>query len=293
MTNLAQASSNSKTYHHIQVQPLAGSLGAELLNVDLSRLSEEVFKEIHQALLEYSVIFLRDQTLTPEEHKAFGQRFGTLNIHPTYEPLPGHEEILAVVKEKDAKHNIGDTWHTDVTFLPTPPMGSILYAREIPPYGGDTLFANLSMAYDALSDGMKQMLEGLNAVHSNAYLLGGKDGSEDRNQSRSTKLREDKRQELTAVHPVVRTHPETGRKCLFINEAFTQRFENMTREESQPLIDYLVRHATRPEFTCRFRWEKGSIAFWDNRCTYHYALNDYHGYRREMHRVTINGDRPV
>lgn len=293
MTAMTKTAAQEQVYRHIDVRPLAGSLGAELIGVDLSNLSDEAFAEIHRAFLEYSVVFFRDQSLTPDQHKAFGRRFGELNIHPTYEPLPGHDEILAVVKDKDAKHNIGDTWHTDVTFLPEPPMGSILYAREIPPYGGDTLFANLSMAYDALSEGMKEMLEGLNAIHSNAYLLGGKEGDEDRNKTRTTKLREDKRQEMSAVHPVVRTHPETGRKCLFVNEAFTVRFENMTRAESQPLIDYLVRHAARPEFTCRFRWAEGSIAFWDNRCTYHYALNDYHGFRREMHRVTVNGDRPV
>jgi len=293
MSISSKIASVSHSYRRLDVRPLAGSLGAELLNVNLAQLDDEEFEEIHRALLDYSVIFFRDQSLTPEEHKAFGRRFGTLNIHPTYEPLPGHDEILAVVKEKDAKHNIGDTWHTDVTFLPEPPMGSILYAREIPPYGGDTLFANLSMAYDALSDGMKQMLDGLRAVHSNAYLLGGKEGGEDRNQTRSTKLREDKRQELIAVHPVIRTHPETGRKSIFVNQAFTQRFENMTRAESESLIDYLVRHASRPEFTCRFRWQSNSVAFWDNRCTYHYALNDYHGFRREMHRVTINGEPPV
>jgi len=292
MTVSSQIVPQSSIYRYLDVRPLAGSLGAELLNVNLARITDEEFEEIHRALLEYSVIFFRDQSLTPEEHKAFGRRFGDLNIHPTYEPLLGHEEILAVIKEKDAKHNIGDTWHTDVTFLPEPPMGSILYAREIPPYGGDTLFANLSMAYDALSDGMKKMLEGLNAVHSNAYLLGGKDGKEDRNQTRSTKLQAGKRQELTAVHPVIRTHPETGRKSIFVNQAFTQRFENMSIAESQPLQDYLVHHASRPEFTCRFRWAKHSVAFWDNRCTYHYALNDYDGFRREMHRVTINGERP-
>lgn len=291
MSNLSHGSLEPFAYRHLDVRPLAGSLGAELLNVDLSRLSDDAFEEIHRAFLQYSVIFFRDQKLTPEAHKAFGRRFGELNVHPTYEPLPGHEEILAVVKESDAAHNIGDTWHTDVTFLPEPPMGSILCAREIPPYGGDTLFASLTMAYDALSEGMKCMLDGVNAVHSNIYLLTGKDGTEDRNQTRSTKVRKEK-VELTAVHPVVRTHPETGRKAIFVNQAFTTRFENMTREESQGLIDYLIRHASRPEFTCRFRWEEGSVAFWDNRCTYHYALNDYHGYRREMHRVTVNGDKP-
>lgn len=288
MSNAVQLPFEPEGYRHLDVRPMAGSLGAELLNVDLSRLTDDVFEEIHRAFLQYMVIFFRDQELDPEQHKAFGRRFGELNVHPVYEPLPGHPEILAVIKEKDAQHNIGDTWHTDVTFLPEPPMGSILYGREVPPYGGDTLFANLYMAYDHLSEGMKELLGGLNAVHSNEYLIGG----QDRNATRSTKLRDDKREELTAVHPVVRTHPETKRKALFVNFPFTQRFENMTRAESLPLLEYLFRHASRPEFTCRFRWARGSVAFWDNRCTYHYALNDYHGYRREMHRVTVNGDRP-
>lgn len=289
MSEITLMTSIPTGYRHLDVRPLSAALGAELLNVDLARLSDDMFEEIRRAFLQYMVIFFRDQTLDPEQHKAFGRRFGELNRHPVYQPLPGHPEILAVIKEKDAKHNIGDTWHADVTFLDEPPLGSILYAREVPPFGGDTLFANMYLAYETLSDGMRKMLGGLKAVHSDSYLTA---SSKDRNATRSTKVHEDLRDELFAVHPVVRTHPETKRKALFVNFPFTQRFEDMSRQESLPLLDYLFRHASRPEFTCRFRWAKGSVAFWDNRCTHHYALNDYHGFRREMHRVTINGNRP-
>ena len=276
-------------YRHIEVSPVSGALGAEIQGVNLAdNLTDEVMADIRRAQNEYHVIFFRDQELTPEQHKAFGKRFGTLNIHPVYEPLAGHPEILQVVKEADAMNNIGDTWHSDATFLPEPPMGSILYAREVPPFGGDTLFANLSLAFDMLSSGMRKMLSGLNAVHSDAFLT---QVSAERNASRSTKLKDGVETRET-VHPVVRTHPETGRKCLYVNEPFTARFEGMTADESRPLLDYLLNHIKRPEFTCRYRWQVGSLAFWDNRCTHHYALNDYHGHRREMHRVTVNGDRP-
>ena len=276
-------------YRILDIAPMCGALGAEISGVDLSQnVSDDTLAEIRKALNKYSVIFFRDQELTPEQHKDFGKRFGTLNIHPVYEPLPGHPEILQVVKEADALDNIGDTWHSDATFLDEPPMGSILYALEVPPFGGDTLFANLELAYEMLSDGMKRMLDGMQAVHSDAFLT---QVSADRNATRSTKLRSGIETKET-LHPVVRTHPETGRKCLYVNEPFTDRFENMTAKESKPILDTLLAHTKSPEFTCRFRWQKGSMAFWDNRCTHHYALNDYHGYRREMHRVTVNGDRP-
>ncbi|MEQ9170902.1 MAG: TauD/TfdA family dioxygenase [Rhodospirillales bacterium] len=277
-------------YRHVEVVPLCGALGAEVHGVDLSAdVSDDVLAEIRKALNEYLVIFFRDQDLTPDQQKAFGLRFGTLNIHPVYEPLPGHPEILQVVKEADALNNIGDTWHSDATFLPEPPMGSILYAREVPPFGGDTLFANLYLAYEMLTEGMRRMLSSMNAVHSDAFLT---QVNSERNATRSTKLRGGQMEARETVHPVVRTHPETGRKCLYVNEPFTVRFDGMSAQESRPILDYLLAHIKRPEFTCRFRWQVGSMAFWDNRCTHHYALNDYHGHRREMHRVTVNGDRP-
>lgn len=283
------------TYQHIEVKPIAGALGAEIAGVDLSQdLGNAVFSEVQQALHENLVIFFRDQEMTPEQHKDFGRRFGTLNIHPQYEPLEGHPEILPIAKEPEATRNIGGVWHSDVTFLEEPALGSILYAHEVPSAGGDTMFANQYLAYESLSEGMREMLDGMKAEHSDRT-LSNPDSAADRNEERSTRIRPEAMTEAEVVneHPVVRTHPETGRKGLYVNRPFTVRFAGMTEAESKPLLEFLYAHATRPEFTCRFRWQKHSVAFWDNRCTQHYALNDYPGERRYMHRVTVNGDRPV
>ena len=283
------------TYEHIEVKPIAGALGAEIEGVVLSEdIGNAVFSEIQQALHENLVIFFRDQDLTPDEHKDFGRRFGTLNIHPQYVPLDGHPEILQVLKEPEDTLNIGASWHTDVSFLEQPSMGSILYAHEVPRSGGDTMFANQYLAYESLSEGMREMLDDMTAVHSDR-VLSNPSSAANRNEGRSTLIREEAMtdEEIVNEHPVVRTHVETGRKCLYVNRAFTTRFSGMTEEESKPLLEFLYAHAARPEFTCRFRWEKHSVAFWDNRCTQHYALNDYPGQRRAMHRVTVNGERPV
>ena len=276
----------------IEVRPIAGALGAEIRGIDLSEsLSDEQFDTVHRAFLDHQVIFFRDQALDPGSHKELGRRFGDLNIHGYYEALPGHPEILPVLKEPEATENIGGVWHSDVTYLPEPALGSILYALEVPPAGGDTMFASQYRAYESLSDGMKEMLEGLRAIHS-SDLFTNKARRDAANATRTTKLAEVD-ETIESSHPVIRTHPETGRKCLFVNRPFTRRIDGWTAEESRPLLDYLYEQAARPEFTCRFRWRQGSIAFWDNRCTQHYALNDYQGYRRTMHRVTLEGDRPV
>jgi taurine dioxygenase len=283
------------SYQHIEVEPIAGALGAEINGVDLSEdIGNAVFSEIQQALHENLAIFFRDQDLTPDQHKDFGLRFGTLNIHPQYVPLDGHPEILPILKEPEDTLNIGAAWHTDVSFLEQPSLGSILFAHDVPESGGDTMFANQFLAYEALSEGMRDMLDGMTAVHSDR-VLSNPASAKNRNEGRSTLIREEAmtEEEIVNEHPVVRTHVDTGRKSLYVNRAFTTRFSGMTEAESQPLLDFLYAQAVRPEFTCRFRWEKKSVAFWDNRCTQHYALNDYQGQRREMHRVTVNGERPV
>jgi taurine dioxygenase len=283
-------------YQTIEAKPVAGALGAVIQGIDLSReLDNAQASDLHQALLDHCVIFFRDQKLTPERHLALGRRFGTLNVHEFVEAMPGHPEILVVAKYEEDTKNFGGGWHSDVTYLDKPALGSILYALEVPDHGGDTMFANQYLAYEALSPGMRRMLDGLVAVHSarGVYGVDADNVYARRDGLSAMKIIRNEAAHRETEHPVVRTHPETGRKCLYVNPGFTVRFEDMTVEESRPLLDYLYQHAVRPEFTCRFRWEKGSIAFWDNRCLQHYALNDYHGQRRMMHRVTIDGDRPV
>ncbi|MEM5515897.1 TauD/TfdA family dioxygenase [Henriciella sp. AS95] len=275
----------------INVRPIAGALGAEIEGIDLSDdLSNEAFDTVHQAFLDHHVIFFRDQhDLSPEKHKAFGRRFGTLNVHPYVKGMDGHPEILEIIKEPDETTNFGGGWHTDMSFLEEPALGSILHAIEVPPFGGDTLWANQHAAYDALSDGLKETLASLTAIHSAKGEYGPKGQSALGRKSMDTQAAPDAPE---FEHPVVRTHPETGRKGLYVNPAFTMRFKGWTRRESRPLLNYLFEHCRQEPFTCRFRWEAGSVAFWDNRSTWHFALNDYQGHRRHMRRVTVNGDRP-
>jgi len=272
----------------IEVTPIAGACGAEISGVDLAQpLGNEGFATVHQALLDHGVIFFRDQALTPAQQIAFSRRFGDLRISEQYESLEDYPEIIEIVKEPDSTGIVGNLWHSDESFLPQPALGSLLYMIECPEVGGDTMFANQYAAFEALSPGMRELLSGLNAVYSDASL-------QQRNAGRALKVKpgSQDRDIYESVHPVVRTHPETGRKSLFVHKPYTIRFENMTEEESKPLLDFLYAHSARPEFTCRFRWRKGSLAFWDNRCLVHYALNDYAGVRRYAHRVTVVGDEP-
>ena len=272
----------------IEIRQLSPALGAEIHGVDLSRpVGAAQFSEIRRAFHDYGVIFFRDQDLTPEQHIAFAKRWSRININRFFRPVDGHPEIAEVRKEAHQENNIGGSWHTDHSYDMAPAMGSILYAREVPQTGGDTLFASMNKSYEALSTGMKAMLGGLRAVHSSRHVYG-----EGRNSSRSDTEGRTGNPELAtqdAIHPVILKHPETGRPGLYVNPVFTLRFEGWTEAESKPLLDYLYDHATRPEFVCRFRWREGSMAFWDNRATWHYAANDYPGQRRLMHRITLEG----
>jgi taurine dioxygenase len=271
----------------ITVKRVAGALGAEISGVDLSReLDGPTFDAIHRAFVEHEVIFFRDQALTPEQHKAFGRRFGSLNIHPYVKGMAGHPEIMEIIKEPTDKLNFGGGWHSDMSFLETPSIGSILHAIEVPAFGGDTLFASMTRAYDALSPGLKTALEGLRAVHSANREYSAQGQSAQRRGSMQVAEAEGLAGEFT--HPVVKTHPVTGKKSLYVNPAFTLRFEGWKERESKPLLDFLFNHARYEGFTCRFQWRSGSVAFWDNRSVWHFALNDYPGQRRHMRRVTVD-----
>lgn len=274
----------------IEVRPISGSIGAEIHGVDVSKdLDDGTVRDIRQALLDHCVIFFRDQKLDAERHKAFTRRFGTIFIHPNYKGMQADPEIITITREPGDKRIVGEEWHADTTMVAEPPMGAILYAVEVPPYGGDTLFANQYLAYETLSDGMKRMLSGLKALHSDRKVAG---PAARMNAQRSTKVREDADwRETVSAHPVVATHPETGRKLLYVNHSYTYCFEGMTEDESRPLLTYLLEHGHRPEFTCRFRWEPGSIAFWDNRVCKHLAIHDAGAFRRIMRRTQICGTR--
>ncbi|MDP3852804.1 TauD/TfdA family dioxygenase [Phenylobacterium sp.] len=271
----------------LKVRKIAGALGAELTGVDLSKdLSDATIAQIRKAFVTYQVIFFRDQTLTPEQQLSFGRRFGPLNIHPYVAGMDAHPEVMEIVKEPEDRVNFGGGWHSDMSFLEYPSIGSILYAVELPSFGGDTLFASQAAAYDALSPGLKATLETLNAVHSAGREYSAQGHSA---QSRKTmKVVEAEGAVGEFVHPVVKVHPETGRKALYVNPAFTMRIEGWTRRESKALLDFLFEHSRYEAFTCRFSWAPGSVAFWDNRSVWHFALNDYPGERRHMRRVTVD-----
>ena len=273
----------------LDIHPLSGALGAEILGVDLaSDLSDATVAAIRAAWLEHCVVFFRGQTLEPQQFLGVAGRFDEPIEYPFVKGLDGFPQITPVIKLENEKINFGGLWHSDTAYLERPPMATMLIARETPPRGGDTLFANMYLAYETLSDGMKRMLDGLATVNSSAKA----DTTRTREDRVKDSGKSDAKKEYVAEHPVVRTHPETGRRALYVNGGHTLRFKDMSVEESAPLLNYLFQHATRPEFTCRFRWEPGSIALWDNRCTQHNPVNDYHGYRRVMHRVTLAGDIP-
>ena len=278
------------TATRLQIKPLSGSVGAEIHGVDLlTDTSDDLISAIRQIWLEYGVVFFRDQNLDADQFQAFARRFGEIIEYPFVKGLPDHPLIIPVLKLPHERNNFGGVWHSDTAYLQAPPMATMLIGREIPPHGGDTLFASGYAAYEALSPGLKATLANLKAANSSA-------------KAEVTKTREDRiassgtakaNESLIAEHPVIRTHPETGRKSLYVNPAHTTHFVGWSEAESEPLLDYLFAHQVRPEFTCRFSWQVGSIALWDNRCVLHNPVNDYHGYKRLMHRITLKGDVPV
>lgn len=269
----------------IRIRPLTPTIGAEVEGVDLGDVDDAAFSEVSHALAEHLVLFFRDQEISVEDHKAFGRRFGELDIHPNDPGLDGHPEVMVIHADETSKRVAGEMWHSDVSCRAEPPMGSILRMFEVPETGGDTLFASMYAAYDALSDRMKEHLDGLTALHDGGpyyravnRIIGRDDGG---------------RVYPTAEHPVIRTHPVTGRRCLFVNSMFTTRIAGLPRGESDALLGFLFDHVKNPLFQCRFRWEPHSVAFWDNRCTQHFAVWDYFPSVRSGYRVTVCGDAPV
>ena len=278
---------------NIKVTPLSPAIGAELHGIDLSKpFSDSIFDEIRQCLHEHLLIIFREQTLSPRKHRDFTARFFDLESHPLVESISGYPEIIAIVKESIEYKNWGGPWHVDVTFTEASSIGAVLYVCEVPPCGGDTLFANMYFAYEALSKGLKSMLQTLRAVHYS--------GDPGRFYTDFKGMRPKSASVESATHPVVRTHPVTGRKSLFVNRMYTRHFEGMTEEESRPLLEMLFDHAQRPEFTCRLHWRQRTLALWDNRVTLHHAMDDDfeamrtgQGFRRVLHRATLAGQRPV
>ena len=274
-------------FKRIRVSPVAGALGAEVSGVDLADLDDETTREVHDAWMHHQVLFFRDQDLTHDQHKAFGLRFGSLHIHPFLQPLKadGHPEFI--VLESDAERPfVAAGWHSDVTFEESPPMGSILRCVEAPPYGGDTMWSSMYAAYDALSQTMRELLSGLVAIHDTQKTFS-RPGY-----ARAAPGARQADEVVSAEHPVIRTHPVTGRKVIFVNSAFTLAIKGMKPHENEALLGFLYSHIDRPEFHCRFRWQKNSIAMWDNRCTQHRVIGDNLSAHRRMERITIEGDRP-
>ena len=283
-------------YQHITVQALNGALGAEINAGSLCvPLTEQVIAEVQKAWLEFGVVVFRDQSLSTPEFARFCEQFGALDRYPFATPTAEHDQVYPIIKEPEQAHNFGGGWHTDTSYLAQPPAATCLLALQVPPHGGDTLFANTAAAYEALSAGMQALASPLRGVFTPA-LVHGTSGAFAHLRQGSAES-QDSAQAATAAqrveHPIIRTHPATGRKAIYAAAGHCERIVDMTIEESQPILNYLENHATRPEFTVRLQWQVGTIALWDNRCVFHYALNDYPGERREMRRVTLQGEVPI
>jgi taurine dioxygenase len=274
---------------NIEVRPVTPAIGAEIFGADLSHeLGNQTFQEIHDALMAHQVLFFRDQDMDLGQHKTFGKRFGQLAIHPASPGPDGHPEIVVVHADADTNRNAGRIWqsthwHTDVSCVDEPPLGSVLHLNTVPPVGGDTLFTSMSTAYDALSDRMKTYLDGLTATHDGERVWRGREQGVDDTGTVYPR----------AVHPVIRTHPVTGRKGIFVNAVFTTHIHEVPRDESDDILAFLYKHFAKSIFQVRFRWQPNSVAFWDNRCVQHQALWDYFPQTRSGYRVTIEGDRPI
>ena len=268
----------------LEFRKVTGHCGAEVRGIDLSRpLGAEEVNVLSNALAEHCVLFFRDQSMSPAQQKSLGRHFGELHIHPAWPRLvDGHPEVMEIYADGNTRRIAGEDWHSDVSCDREPPLGTILQMLEVPPVGGDTLFANMVAAYESLSAAMRRMLDGMTAVHDGEHVYRGRyDGADDEGKTFPR-----------SEHPVVRTHPVSGRKALFVNRLFTTRIVQLSKLESDAVLRFLVEHAASPMFQCRFRWRPGSVAFWDNRCAQHYVLWDYYPNRRRGLRVTIKGDRP-
>ncbi len=265
----------------------AGKVGAFVCDVDLRGLDAGALHGLRRALAEHEVLFFRDQRLQPEDHLRLAELWGKININRFFRPVAGYPAIAEVLKEAHQAGNIGGGWHTDHSYDVEPALGSMLYAREVPEHGGDTLFASVSSAYAALSEGLQRTLLTLRAVHSSRHVFGEAGGYSGQTEGR---IGNAEAAVQDAVHPVVIEHPASGRPCLYVNPTFTLHFEGWSAEESAPLLRYLYDVVGRPEHTYRLQWQPGTLALWDNRATWHWAVNDYHGSRRLMHRITLDGE---
>ncbi|MEM7562163.1 MAG: TauD/TfdA family dioxygenase [Pseudomonadota bacterium] len=279
-------------YDNLQADPISPALGAEISGIDIaSGVSDAQFQDLRQAFVDYGVIFLRDQHITPDQHIEFAQRWGQINVNRFFKAVETHPRIAEVRKEADQKTNIGARWHTDHSYDEIPALGSILYAREVPKVGGDTLFSSMYAACDGLSPGMREMLINMKAEHSSRHSFGEEAYVDVDVEDVGDRLGNTAAAVQDSTHPVIIKHPLSGRPALYVNREFTVKFQGWSVEESKPLLEYLYHHASLNEFTCRFSWKQGSMAIWDNRATHHCALNDYHGERRLMHRITIDGEK--
>ncbi|RLA48132.1 MAG: taurine dioxygenase [Gammaproteobacteria bacterium] len=275
---------------HFEVEHLAPFVGSEISGLDLSKaITAEALTELRKLWLERKVLFFRDQKLTPDEQIAFTRQFGEVDKYPFLKGIEGNPLVAPVLKLPEETINFGGVWHSDTTYLETPAGGASLYALELPPLGGDTIFCNMGKAYETLPQGVKDTVDDLKAINTSAKAAVSKTRVNRLADSGDSSAPE----EFTNVHPVIRTHPESGERTIFVNEAHTVRFDDWTEEDSAPLLNMLYMHARKPEFQCRFRWSPGAVVIWDNRSSHHYPINDYDGYRRLLHRVSLKGSRPV